>query len=236
MKQLDLSSMEIESTNDELRKSLAKLQKAYDNLALRETMQEKFFQLTPDAISITRLSDGVYKDVNQGFHRLFGFTREEVIGRSGFSGDLGIWIHQEEREKLAEKAPRGGRQHLFRDGLSAQGRQRQSCTSTSADLISIDGEDCVISSMRDITASKRSKIELRESEERYRMLFEEAGAGILIYDRELRILDANKKSMQMFEYSKEELLGLTLRQLDPDLADPVIFSKLEEADFGVRTI
>src|SRR5208337_308522 len=103
MKQIDLDSMEIESTNQELQRSFTKLQIAYDDLALRESMQEKFFRMSPDAICITRASDGVYKDVNQSFSRLFGFTREEALGRSCFSGDLGIWIHQEEREKLARK-------------------------------------------------------------------------------------------------------------------------------------
>jgi PAS domain S-box-containing protein len=227
MKQLDLDSMEIESTNEELRKSLAKLQNAYDSLELRETMQEKLFRLSPDAICITRLADGVCKDVNQSFSRLFGFTREEAVGRSCFSGDLNIWIRQEEREKLAIKLRED------RDPISFEMDFRCKdgsviMTSTSADLISIGGEDCIISSMRDISADKRSERELRESEERYRILFEEAGAGILVYDLDLRILDANKKSIKMFDYSKEELLALSMRQLDPDLSDPDKLSTLTE--------
>ena len=101
-------------------------------------------------------------------------------------------------------------------------------TSTIADLISIYGEDCVISSMRDITASKRRENELRESEERYRRLFEEAGAGILIYDTDLRILDANRNALQLFDYSKEEILSVSLNQLDPDLSDPNILKERGE--------
>ena len=229
-RQLDLNSMEIESTNEELRKSLAKFQNAYEGLALQETMQKKIFRLSPEAICITRVSDGVYKEVNQSFSRLFGFTREEAIGRSCFSGDLGIWIHQDEREKLAGRLRQDGGGISFEMGF----RRRDGTTimtSTSAELIEINGEDCVISSMRDISTSKRYEDELRESEERYRILFEEAGAGILIYDGDLRILEANKKSVQMFGYSKEELLAISLRELDPDLADPVRLGKLAKGIF-----
>ena len=230
MQQLDFSSMEIELTNEELRKNLAKLQKAYNDLAFRETIQEKFFQLTPDAISITRVSDGVFKDVNQGFCRLFGFSREEIVGHSAFLGDLGIWMRQEEREKLVRRY----REEEGNISFEMDFRRKDGgiiMASTSADLVSIDGEDCIISSIRDITASKRRENELSESEERYRMLFEEAGAGILIYDGDLRILDANKKSVQMYEYPREELLGLSIRQFDPDLADPVIFGELKRGIF-----
>ena len=230
MRQLDLNSMEIESKNEELRKSLTNFQNAYDGLALHETMKEKIFRLSPDAICITSVSDGIYKEVNQSFSRLFGFTREEAIGRSCFSGDLGIWIHQDEREKLASKLRQDGGGISFemdfrrKDGTTIM-------TSTSAELIEINGEDCVISSMRDISTSKRYEDELRESEKRYRILFEEAGAGILIYDGDLRILDANKKSVQMFGYSKVELMAISLRELDPDLADPVRLGKLAKGIF-----
>ena len=221
--------MEIESTNEELRKSLAKFQNANDGLALHETMQEKVFRLSPDAICITCVSDGVYKEVTE-----FQSPVRIYQGRSHwgpcFAGDLGIWIHQDEREKLASRLRQDGGGISFemdfkrRDGTTIM-------TSTSAELIEINGEACVISSMRDISTSKRFEDELRESEERYRILFEEAGAGILIYDRDLRILEANKKSVQMFGYSKEELLAISLRELDPDLADPVRLSKLAKGIF-----
>jgi PAS domain S-box-containing protein len=231
MKQLDLDSMEIESTNEELRKSLTKLQNAYDDLAQRKTMQEKFFRLIPDAICITRVADGVYIEANQSFSRLFGYTREEALGHSCFADELGIWLHQEEREKLARKLAENP------DGISFEmdfSRKDGSVimTSTSADLISIDGKDCIISSMRDISASKGIEIELRESEERYRMLFEEAGVSILVYDRDLRILDVNKMSIKMFEYSKEELLATSMRQIDPGLADPSRLNELAEGIIG----
>jgi PAS domain S-box-containing protein len=227
MKQLDLDSMEIETANEELQRNLTKLQKAYDDLAQRRAMQEKYFRLSPDAICITRLSDGVYMNVNQRFSRLFGFTREETIGHSCLSDDLGIWIHQEKREELAKRLHENG------EGLILEMDFRRKdgtviMTSTSADLISIDGEDCIISDIRDISDSKRCEIELRESEERYRTIFEEAGAGILIYDTNLRILDANRRSVQMFDYSKEELCSKTLFDLDPDLADPKIINERVE--------
>ncbi|HTX73290.1 MAG TPA: PAS domain S-box protein [Rectinemataceae bacterium] len=231
MKQLDLSSMEIESTNEELRGRLGELQAAYDDLAQRKVLQGKFFRLSPDAICITRLSDGVCTEVNQSFSHLFGYSREEALGHSCLAGDLGIWINQEERAELLRRF----RDHREAATFEMDFRRKDGSvirTSISADLISIDGEDCIISSIRDISAIKRRESELREVEERYRVLFEEAGAGILIYDRELRILDANKHSLQLFGYSKEELLALTLSELDPDLADPSVLKARGDSILG----
>ncbi len=53
----------------------------------------------------------------------------------------------------------------------------------------------------------KKNIELKASEARYRSLFENANIGIVILDRETKhVLDANNQAVEMFKYSKEELL------------------------------
>jgi PAS domain-containing protein len=61
---------------------------------------ESIFNTSPDAILITRLSDGCIVDINEGFVAMSGFTREEVIGKS--SAEIDIWFHPEERQKVIE--------------------------------------------------------------------------------------------------------------------------------------
>lgn len=230
MRQLDLDSMELESTNKRLQASLAENRKAFDDLEHQKTMRDKIFQLSPNAVCVTRLSDGIYLDVNQSWCDLFGFTREETIGHSSFSRELDIWDHPEYREAIIARYRKG------KGPISFEADYRHKVgsiisASTTSDIVEIDGVEYVISSIRDLTANQRQERELQESEDRYRLLFEEAGAGILIYDRDLRILGANKKSIDMFGYSKEEMLSISLRQLDPDLSDPTILQERSEGIF-----
>ncbi|MDO8987073.1 MAG: PAS domain S-box protein, partial [Coriobacteriia bacterium] len=63
--------------------------------------EEKFsltFRLTPDAVNINRLSDGLYIDVNEGFTELTGYTPADVLGRSSY--DIAIWCDFADRERL----------------------------------------------------------------------------------------------------------------------------------------
>jgi len=60
----------------------------------------------------------------------------------------------------------------------------------------------------DNTEQKLSQQALRESELRYRNLFEGASDAIFVYDDQGRILDANQRACQIFGYSREELLRL----------------------------
>ena len=67
----------------------------------------------------------------------------------------------------------------------------------------------IVGSAQDITALKLSEQALRESEGRYRNLFESAPDGILVADSEGRYVDANPAALGMLGYAREELIGMT---------------------------
>ena len=124
--------------------------------ALRES-EEKFrlaFQTSPDSINLNRLSDGRYLDINEGFTRIIGYTREEAIGKTSL--ELKIWDDPDDRERLVSALrEKGVAQNLearfrARDGTIRYGLM-------SARILPINGEDVILSITRDITDRKRDE-------------------------------------------------------------------------------
>jgi PAS domain S-box-containing protein len=137
-----------------------------------ETANQRYrivFELSPDAININRLSDGLYLDVNEGFTKLTGYTRSDVIGKT--STELRIWVNLDDRRRLLE--------HLNTErrvrNLQAQFRRKNGSVTTgimSAEIIELNGENCILSVTRDIGELVQSKHALFESQVHYRHLVE----------------------------------------------------------------
>lgn len=86
-----------------------------------------------------------------------------------------------------------------------------------------------------ITRRKRAEEALRESEERYRTLMDNAGDPILIADPEGNFVEANKAAEALFGYTKEELLRMNVTQIHPqDELEEVTRSFREMREGGLR--
>jgi PAS domain S-box-containing protein len=66
---------------------------------------------------------------------------------------------------------------------------------------------------RDITVQKRVEAELRNSEERFRLMFERAPVGIAFIDADGRLLHVNSNLCEILGYCREELLGRTFEDV-----------------------
>jgi diguanylate cyclase (GGDEF)-like protein/PAS domain S-box-containing protein len=71
----------------------------------------------------------------------------------------------------------------------------------------------LIGVVEDITERKRAEERLRESEERFRQLFEQSVDTLLVHDEEGRILDCNSEACRTLVYTREELLSLRIKDI-----------------------
>ena len=86
----------------------------------------------------------------------------------------------------------------------------------------------------DITESKRLKEALREGEKRYRSLFEESRDGIYIIARDGEIIDFNRAGLDIFGYTRDEMIGMNVLELYDDPADRSRFKQTIEEMGSVR--
>ncbi|MGO9313404.1 MAG: ATP-binding protein [Syntrophobacteraceae bacterium] len=133
--------------------------------SLRES-EEKFrlaFQTSPDSITINRASDGMYLDINEGFTRSTGYTREDAIGKTSLG--LNIWYDPEDRERLLAGLRSTGvvenfeARFLAKDGRILIGLM-------SARILHISQGDMILNITRDITERKLAEEERRRLEDR----------------------------------------------------------------------
>lgn len=84
---------------------------------------------------------------------------------------------------------------------------------------------------KDISERKKAEEKTKQSEERYRLLIEQASDAIMITDINGNFCDVNSSLCEMFGYTKEELLQLNIRKLiDPQqlAKEPMRFDELRE--------
>jgi PAS domain S-box-containing protein len=170
------------------------------------------FKTSPDSVNINRLSDGLYIDINEGFVQITGYSREDVIGKSSL--EIDIWANPEDRKALVRKLLAEGVVRNFEASFRMKGGRIVEGLMSAA-IIELDGVSHILSITRDISDRKRLENELRESENRYRTLFEDHAAVELLIDAQTgRIVDANQSALAYYGWNKAELTKKRIQEIN----------------------
>lgn len=126
-------------------------------LRASEDKFSKIFKLSPDAVSLTEILTGQYIDVNQSFVALSGWAAEEVIGKSSL--ELNLWDSIEDRNRMLTEL----QQHGEALGLEMPFHRKDGQViigSLSAKIIQVDGRECIMAIIRDMTERRKIQDEV----------------------------------------------------------------------------
>jgi len=180
-----------------------------------EQSEEKFtklFKSSPDAILLTRLSDGTLVDFNDVVCSISGYEREELLGQSMQS--LNLWADISVRNIYIENLVKN--RHISNYEIKVRLKSGEVRIGLlSAEIISLDGEEFTLAVIRDISDRKRAEILLNESRAKFAAVFDYAPVIISITDLNTgQYIDVNEYACFVSEYSKEEIIGTTATQLE----------------------
>ena len=192
-----LEQLVVERT-EALRQSRDDLQTIFDGMA--------------DGLAILDYETKKFVRVNAALCRMLGYSEEELLGLT----PMDIYAAEEVPGLLKRLKARSEGMH----GTANVSVLRKDGTVFSADitsnLLKRRGRPYIAGFFRDVTERKQAQEALRASEDQYRRIFESVADALVIYDGDGTVIAANAAACAEYGYEREELLGLSVRQLiDP---------------------
>ena len=218
-----------------------------------ETSQKVFytvFHKSPVMNSITDAITGKFIEVNENFVRFCGYTKEETIGKSSL--ELNLIPHPEQRAKIITSIKEKG--YSSDVVLEVQTKSGEfKWVSVSAHAVNINGRNCFITAMVDVTERKKTeelllqankklealnadleaKVEERTKkiiadEKRFRLTLDNMLEGAQIIGFDWRYIYVNKALEKQGKYSKGELLGKTMMEKYPGIEETDVFKSIQQ--------
>ena len=185
-------------------RDLRERKRAEEQLRESEERLRQLIEYAPDAIYINDL-DGNFVDGNKQAEKMIGYKKEELIGKSML--EVGL-VSEKSLLKIMADSEKNLRGQMSGPNEFELMRKDGSTVVVEASSIPVkrEGKTEVIGIARNITERKKMEEKLRESEERFRNLYESIQDPVSIYvGREGHIIDYNKAFKKLSRYTDEEL-------------------------------
>jgi PAS domain S-box-containing protein len=184
---------------------------AEEKLKESEERYRTAIEYSNDGVAIVRGNVHLY--VNQRFCKIFGFdSPDEIIGETHEKT-----IHPDDLERVRLINQRRQRGESVPDKYEAKGIRKDGravYVEISATGIKFRGEPVTLAYLRDVTERRLASDALRDSEMRFRAIFDNANDAIFLVDN-FAFIDCNRTALHMFGGTKEEILGKTPDELSP---------------------
>ncbi len=187
--------------------------KSEEALRVSEEKFYKTFHSSPSGMLITKMDDDSIIDMNENLLFMSGFTREEILKMSG--NIFTSFIDGEVLESMRSSLQSGGsvRDREFR--FTAKSGEIRNIM-VSVEVLDLGGEKHLLSVLNDVTEIKKIEVALRDSEEKFHLLFEQSADAQLLVENGY-IIDCNMAAVHLYgARNKPEMLGQGIYELSPE--------------------
>jgi PAS domain S-box-containing protein len=204
---------------------VTELKQTRDALAESEARLRTLIESIGAGVLVVDPVSHLIADVNPAAAEMIGAPREEIVGKvchrficpAGEGNcpvtDLGETIDQAERVLLQAD---GNRRPIIKTVVS----------------VNLGGRPYLLETFLDISERQKAEVALRESEKRYRTLFDSASDAIFIQDLSGHFLEVNRAACDRLGYTREELLAMNPRDLEAPPFKGLLMDWIEEVKSG----
>jgi len=179
-----------------------------------------------DCISVIDLKTGRFIDVNEMTCMKSGYTKQELLAMCVADIDPTV---TEQWSMARELDIRRGKDFLLREGQLKRKDGMCFPIEVSSSIVHSVNGDYMIATARDITDRKKAEEAIKESEKRFKTVFENAIDGILLADLEnKKFIMGNKAICEMLGYSPEEIKNIGVEDIHPREYLPYVIEQFEK--------
>ena len=188
-------------------------------LRLSEEKFAKAFHASPDGLVLSRQSDGLLIEINEGFCHLSGYDSASALLHSTL--ELQLWANLQQRLELLTRLEKDGFVRDFKCNIRHKDGRIRLCEISSCPLM-IGTENCILTIARDITERHQMQEKLLQTA----TVFDSTAEGIVFTDPQQKITAVNRAFTEITGYSESEVLGRTPRILASGQHDSAFFTAM----------
>jgi PAS domain S-box-containing protein len=209
-----------------------RIEKIVDRERMRTNYRE-LFDKANDAIFVEDPETGDILDVNKKMCEMHGYTREEArdLTVNDVSANEEPFTPEKAVEKLETAMEEGS--HVF-EWKNETKDGELFWVEVSLKRATIGGEERILAIVRDISERKEYERRLKEREERFRRVFEEHSAPMMLIEPDSgEIVNANESASRLYGYTRDELTSMEIGSIN-NLPDEEVERRRAEAEEGEK--
>ena len=186
------------------------------------------FHFIPFPLLISSLETGRCLEANEAFLRVFGYSCEEITGRT--TEELKLWVRPSDFCEALEALKEGARVRLPKAEVRTKSGEIRIVT-LGAGKIELRGEACVVTAINDITEHKRMEEALLQSEEKLHVVLSSMDDLVFVLDRSDRFVSVYAPKGRLY-LKPDEFLGQKHSDVMPAEVDKLFGRALAKVKKG----